>query len=71
MSITSIKDMADKEFETFIDMLHTDFPELVLKYQINKSMKADFIEAVVRQVWVNKAYDKIDILDFMTSRGSR
>ncbi len=63
--------MADLEFEPFINMIHTDYPELVLKYQINSNMKMDFIEAVLRQVWVQKPYDKIDILDFMSKRGQR
>ncbi len=71
MSLTSIKEMAEHEFEPFLEMIHNDYPELVLKYQINKTMKADFIEAVLRQVWVQKPYDKKDILDFMSNRGQR
>jgi hypothetical protein len=71
MSLTTIKNIAEEEFESFIDMLHADYPELILKYQINKTMKTDFIEAVIRQVWVNKQYDKIDILEFMINRGNR
>jgi len=71
MSLTSIKDMAETEYEVFIKTIHDEYPELILKYQINKTMKADFIEAVIRQVWINKSYDKIDILDFMTNRGNR
>lgn len=63
--------MAEDEFEPFLEMIHKDYPELVLKYQINSSMKADFIEAVLRQVWVQKPYDKKDILDFMSNRGQR
>ena len=71
LSLTSIKEMAETEFEPFLQTIHDDYPELVLKYQINSNMKADFIEAVLRQVWVQQPYDKEDILNFMTNRGQR
>lgn len=71
MTLTEVKEMADTQFETFMVYLHADYPEFVLKYQINKTMKVDFIEAVIRQVWVGQSYDKIDILDFMVNRGTR
>lgn len=71
MNLTEIKEMAEQEFQPFMHMINNVYPELLLKYQINKDMKVDFIEAVLRQVWVQKAYDKIDILDFMSNRGQR
>ena len=71
MTLTELSKVASSEFDTFVDMIHDDYPELLLKYQINKDMKSDFIEAMMRQVWIQKSYNKIDILEFMVTRGKR
>jgi len=68
MSLTSIKELAEKEFPAFLVSLHENYPELVLKYQINNTMKNEFVEAVVRQVWNNQKYDIEPILEFMVER---
>ena len=65
MSLTSIKELAENDFESFLDSLHEDYPELVLKYQITQKSKNDFIEAVLRQVWIQRPYDRIEILEYM------
>ena len=65
MSLTNIKELAENDFESFLDSLHEDYPELVLKYQITPKSKNDFIEAVIRQVWIQRPYDRIEILDYM------
>ena len=71
MSLTSIKELAVTEYDSFLTMIYDEYPELILKYPINHSMKSDFIEAVLRQVWVKKPFDKLDILKFMTDRRKR
>jgi len=71
LSLTSIKELAEQEYTSFLQSIHDDYPELILKYQINNNTKVDFVEAVIRQVWIGKEYDKIDILDFMANRGNR
>lgn len=65
MSLTSIKELAENDFKQFLDSLHEDYPELILKYQITSKSKNDFIEAVLRQVWIQRPYDRIEILDYM------
>ena len=68
MSLISIKELAEKEFPSFLESLHEKHPDLVLKYQVNDEMKNEFIEAVVRQVWNNEKYDMGVILEFMVER---
>lgn len=70
MSLTSIRNMADSDFDSFLEMLHKDYPELVLKYNITINDKIDFIEGVVRQVWIQKKFDIEEILKFIVRRRS-
>ena len=68
MSLSSIKEIAEREFEPFLKNLHQEHPDLVLKYQITKDMKNEFVEGALRQVWNNEPYDRKSILDFMIER---
>jgi len=68
MSLTSIAKLAEDSFINTLNSVYDDYPELIIKYPLDKNMKNEFIEAVLRQVWNQKEYDLEEILKFTLIR---
>jgi len=66
MTLTEIATLAEKEFDAFYNNIHDDYPDLILKYKIDKNMKNEFIEAAVRHVWVGHEFNIDEILKYMS-----
>lgn len=56
---------AEDSFGGFIDNLIDHKPELVLKYNINREMKLEYVEGVLLQYWSNEALNEIELLEYM------
>lgn len=66
--LRKIKELAENEFDSFLENLHEENPHLLLKYQLTREMKNEFIEAAVKQFWTQKAFDLEEVLKFTLER---
>jgi len=62
-NLTQIKELADNEFTHYLENLHKNYPELILKYQITMDMKTEFIEAALQQFWEQKEFNMNEVLE--------
>ena len=67
-NLLEIKEMASNEFDSFLANIHTNNPELILKYQLTKDMKNEFIEAAIKQFWTQKPWDTKEVIEFTVER---
>lgn len=67
-NIKNIVDLAIDEYPRFMNDIINNEPELYLKFMIDETMVNFFVEAVVKQFWVQEAFDKIKVLEFMKEK---
>lgn len=63
-----IKEIAESQFPNYLESLHENYPELILKYQINTDMKNEFFEAVLAQYWKQKPFNMNTVLESIVKR---
>ena len=66
--IKKIKEEAEASFQPFLEFIHKEYPELLLKYPIHTGMRNEYIEALLAQYWEFKKADLTTTLILMMER---
>lgn len=68
MQLQEIKEIADNNFERFLEFHHKYNPELILKYGLNIEMKDTFVEMFVLMYWAGQSYNENELLKLIHER---